>query len=215
METILEGAGLGDIPFYSQTLNRCTNLLNAVDVGDAFVRAGRYRRVLLVTADKVAEDGPRMAAYALFSDAAASCLVDAQATPGAYEIVGCATAQDKSSLEWSKEISSDLGRRVNEALLDPLGMKLGEIAALMHLNIVKPLVTLKELQAGFTPAQLYPDNIPRIGHCFAADPVINLVDREALGHVPEGGWCMLAASVPGSRAGVLLRKISRPGTVEA
>lgn len=207
METLIEGIGLGDVPFYSQTMNRCTNLLNALDVADAFVRAGRYRSVLVVTADKI-DDGERTWAHALFSDAAASCLVTAEPLPGAFEMAAFASAQDASSLEWSKEISSDLARRVNELLLEPLGMKLGDVGALMHLNVVKPLVMLKELQAGFSPAQLYTENIVRLGHCFGGDNLINLVDREAAGHVHEGGWYILAASVPGARVGLLVRKLS-------
>jgi 3-oxoacyl-[acyl-carrier-protein] synthase-3 len=211
MASVLTGTGLGDIPFYSQTLNRCTNLLAALDVAHAFVRSGRYRCILVVTADKVEAGGERVASYALFSDAAASCLVTAE--PGAddgYQLVACASAQEAASLEWTKEISSDLSRKVNDALLSPIGMKIGDLGALMHLNIVKPLLALKEMQAGFSPAQLFTENIARLGHCFAADPLINLVDREALGHVQPGGWYMLAASVPGSRAGVLLHRSAAP-----
>jgi 3-oxoacyl-[acyl-carrier-protein] synthase-3 len=45
-----------------------------------------------------------------------------------------------------------------------------------------------------------------VGHCFAADPLINLVDRDAQGELRDGAHYLLAASVPGSRIGVLLRK---------
>ena len=48
-------------------------------------------------------------------------------------------------------------------------------------------------------------NTPRFGHCFAADPLINLVDRAARGAVEEGSAYLLAVSVPGARQGVLLR----------
>ena len=51
------------------------------------------------------------------------------------------------------------------------------------------------------------DLIPRLGHCFAADPLINLVDRMARGDVAPGRYTMLAGSVPGSRIGALLRRI--------
>jgi 3-oxoacyl-[acyl-carrier-protein] synthase III len=65
---------------------------------------------------------------------------------------------------------------------------------------------MKERQAGFSADQLYLGNIARIGHCFAADPLINLVDRAALGEIGDGSYCLLATSVPGSRAGALLRR---------
>jgi 3-oxoacyl-[acyl-carrier-protein] synthase-3 len=116
-------------------------------------------------------------------------------------------AQDTASLEWTREISSDLARRVTVELLDPHGLKLGDVAALAHANLFTPVVMMKERQAGFGREQLYLDNIPRAGHCFAADPLINLADRAALGHLAPGSYCVLAASVPGSRIGALLRRV--------
>ena len=93
------------------------------------------------------------------------------------------------------------------ALLEPHGLKLGDVAALLHANLFKPVLMMKERQAGFSADQLYLDNIPRLGHCFAADPLINLVDRAARGDIGPGGYGLLAASVPGSRIGALLRRI--------
>jgi 3-oxoacyl-[acyl-carrier-protein] synthase III len=205
---VLTGIGLGDLPFYGQNLNRCVNLLAGIDVARAFVLAGRYRRVLVITVDAVAEGAATMSQFALFSDGAASCLVSAD--PGSadsYEVLGCAVAQETAALEWMSQISSDLARQVNERLLVPPGLKLGDVTALLHVNLFKPLLVMKERQAGFREDQLYLDNIPRTGHCFAADPLINLVDRVALGHLDEGHYAMLAASVPGSRFGVLLQKV--------
>ncbi|HEX9032457.1 MAG TPA: hypothetical protein VF834_11470 [Streptosporangiaceae bacterium] len=226
--SVLTGIGLGDIPCYGVSLNRCVNLLAGIDVARALVACGRYQRILVITTDKVAEGADRMSQFALFSDGAASCLIsrdlgsdgpagDGRADdgpaggtvshPGGYELLGCATAQDTASLEWTNQISADLAREVNERLLGPLGCKLGDVVALAHANIYIPLVVMKERQAGFTPQQLYTGNVPRLGHCFAADPLINLVDRAGLGHIGVDGYCLLAASVPGSRIGALLRRV--------
>jgi 3-oxoacyl-[acyl-carrier-protein] synthase-3 len=121
-------------------------------------------------------------------------------------VLGCAAAQETASLDWTSQISSDLARQVNKALLGPAGLSLGDVAALLHVNLFRPLLVMKERQAGFREDQLFLDNITRTGHCFAADPLINLVDRVALGHIGAGDYAMLAASVPGSRFGVLLRR---------
>jgi 3-oxoacyl-[acyl-carrier-protein] synthase-3 len=222
---VLTAIGLGDIPCYGQFLNRCVNLLAGLDVARGLVASGRYRRILLITTDKVAAGADRMSQFALFSDGAASCVVAADAFGGtvggaggtaggagpgdqdSYELLGCATAQDSATLEWTNQISSDLAREVNDELLAPPGLKLGDVSALLHANLFKPLVMMKERQAGFSADQLYLDNIPRVGHCFAADPLINLVDRAALRHVQPGCYCLLAASVPGSRIGALLRRV--------
>ena len=112
--SVLTGIGLGDIPCYGQNLNRCVNLLAGLDVARAFVTSGRYLRVLVITTDRVADGADRMSQFALFSDGAASCLVAAEAGDAAsYELLGCATAQDTATLEWTREISSDLAREVN------------------------------------------------------------------------------------------------------
>lgn len=206
---VLTGIGLGDLPFYGQNLNRCVNLLAGIDVARAFVLAGRYARVLVITVDAVADGAAPMSQFALFSDAAASCLISASPGPSAaesYEVLGCAAAQETASLDWTSQISSDLARQVNKALLGPAGLSLGDVAALLHVNLFRPLLVMKERQAGFREDQLFLDNITRTGHCFAADPLINLVDRVALGHIGAGDYAMLAASVPGSRFGVLLRR---------
>ncbi len=207
VQSVLAGIGLGDIPCYGVNLNRCVNLLASLDVASALVTSGRHRGVLVITTDKVADGADRMSQFALFSDGAASCVVTAVgAGPDGYELLGCATAQDTATLEWTNQISSDLARSVNDRLLTQHGLKLGDIAALMHANLFTPLVVMKERQAGFSAEQLYTGNIARIGHCFAADPLINLVDRAALGHVGAGSHVLLAASVPGSRIGALLRR---------
>lgn len=207
--TILEGTGLGDIAFYGLSLNRCVNLLAAIDAASAFVAAGRFRRVLVVTTDRVAGDADRMLPYALLSDGAASCLVTAdEVGRDRYGLVACASAQETRSMDWTGEISSDLARRVNDALLAPREMRVADVSGLMHANVFKPLVVMKERQAGFSLAQLHTDNIARVGHCFAADPLINLVDRMALGHVLPDRHYMLASSVPGSRMAVLLRRLA-------
>jgi 3-oxoacyl-[acyl-carrier-protein] synthase-3 len=206
LRTILGGLALGDIPFYGVNFNRCVNLLAGLDLAHALVSSGRYGRILVITTDRVLDESQRMANYALFSDAAASCVVSAGTDmPDGYRLLSCATAQDNAALDASNEISAELGKRVNERLLPPHELKVGDLAGLMHGNIFKPLLVMKERQAGFTTEQLWTDNIARVGHCFAADPLINLVDRAALGHVRPDQYHLLASSVPGSRIGVLIR----------
>lgn len=205
VERILTGLGIADADFVGVGLNRCTNLLAGVQVADAYVRAGRHRRVLVITTDRVADEPTRMDKFALFSDGAASCLVTGEDT-GGYELLGCASATRASELDWANEINPELSTRVNEQLLKPHDLAVTDLAGLMHTNVYKPVVYLKEMQAGFEAGQLYLDNITRLGHCFAADPLINLVDRDRAGQLVDGAHYLLAASVPGSRAGVLLRR---------
>ncbi|MFF7651039.1 3-oxoacyl-ACP synthase [Streptomyces sp. NPDC007983] len=199
METIMSGLGL-DCAFVGLTLNRCTNLVTGLGVAEAFVRSGIYRNVLVITADRCATESARMENFALFSDGAAGCLVTAR--PGDYEILGSARAQDTRALDWGNEISADLSRQVNDTLLTRHGLTPSDLAGVVHSNLFIPIVVMKERLAGFTPAQLDTTNTARTGHCFAADPLINLVDRRT----EPGGHYLLATSVPGSRAAMLLHR---------
>lgn len=204
---VLTGLGLGDVGCYGLSLNRCTNLLAGIDLATALVAGGRYRRVLVITADRVPDETERMVSYALFSDGAASCLIGSEPAGESFAVLGCANAQDAGSMAATAEISSELARTVNGRLLEPQGMKLDDICAVMHLNIFLPLVVVKERQADYTAEQIYTGNITRVGHCFAADPLINLLDRQT----HPGHHYLLVASVPGSRFGVLLRKQDEDG----
>jgi len=98
---------------------------------------------------------------------------------------------------------------VNTQLMKRASMEIDQVDILMHANIFEAVIVMKELQAGFTAGQLYTENIARVGHCFAADPIINLTDLAAAGRLRDNGHYMLAASVPGVRYGVLLRKQAR------
>ncbi len=203
VETIMKGLGL-NAAFLGVTLNRCTNLLSALGVAEAMVRSGQRARVLVVTTDRVTDEDTRMESFALFSDGAASCLVTAEPGPDGYELLGSASAQDPGALDWGNEISSDLSRVVNAELLAPRGLTLGDVKALLHNNLYKPIVVMKERQAGFAAAQLNTENTARVGHCFAADPLINLTD-----HADGPGHYLMASSVPGSRVGVLLKRTAQ------
>lgn len=219
MQAVSTGLGLRNTAFAGVAMNRCANVVVALHLACCLIASGQHRRVLVVTTDRVEDEATRMESFALFSDGAASCLVTAD--PGGqlcYHIVSTATAQDPTALGSPNEISSDLSRQVNDSLLTPLGMKTGDVSGLMHANIFMPILVMKELQAGFTPAQLWTDNIARIGHCFAADPLINLVDQATAGRLRDGRYYLLASSVPGTRAGVLLRRVAavpEPGTLPA
>jgi 3-oxoacyl-[acyl-carrier-protein] synthase-3 len=208
---IMAGLGMPTAAFTGITLNRCTNLLAGIDLASALVASRRHRSVLVVTTDAVAAERDRLEQFALFSDGAASCLVatDGHGAP-AYEVLGCASAQANADLDWSHEISSDLSRLVNEELSKAAGLAIGEVAGLLHANLFLPLVGMKERQAGFTAAQLDTSNVARVGHCFAADPLINLADRAGRGRVADGDAYLLAVSVPGVRYGVLLRAHTTP-----
>ncbi|WP_405775351.1 3-oxoacyl-ACP synthase [Streptomyces sp. NBC_00859] len=209
VRAVMTGLGLADAAFTGITLNRCTNLLVGLRLAQALVSSGQHRTVLVVTTDRVTDEADRMENFALFSDGSAACLVSTRPYgTDTYEILGGSSAQDPPSLPWSNEISSDLTRVANDRVLAPLDLTLKDVDGVLHPNLFKPIIALKERQAGFSADQLFLDNISRVGHCFAADPLINLVDRAEAGQLRDGGHYLLASSVPGVRVCVLLRKLS-------
>jgi 3-oxoacyl-[acyl-carrier-protein] synthase-3 len=205
--SVLHGLELNAVPVTGITLNRCATLLTGLQVAATMVAAGRHRTVLVITTDRVADESARMTDFALFSDGAASCLVTqrTEGAPESYEWVADAYAQDPASLGRGNEISADLAKAANQRLFAEAGIGIEAIDGLLHNNIYLPIVTMKEVQAGFDQSQLDTSNIARVGHCFAADPLINLVDRQSAGTIRAGGHYLLASSVSGLRMCVLLR----------
>ncbi|MFI6683251.1 ketoacyl-ACP synthase III family protein [Streptomyces sp. NPDC050485] len=207
--SVLHGLGLGDVPVTGITLNRCATLLTGLQTAATMVTAGQHRTVLVITTDAVPDESARLADFALFSDGAAACLVSrwVDGAPESYEWVADAHAQDPASMLRGTEISADLAKTANQRLCAEAGIRVEEIDGLLHNNIFLPIVLMKEVQAGFRPSQLDTSNITRVGHCFAADPLINLVDRQSAGGVHPGGLYLLASSVSGLRMCVLLRAV--------
>lgn len=204
--SVLRGLGL-NVPVTGITLNRCANMLVGLRVAAAMVAGGRHRTVLVLTADRIAAESARITDFALFSDGAASCLVT-QRSEGAsesFQWVADAYAQDPVALGQGNEISADLARMANKMLFAEAGIGIEAIDSLLHNNIYLPIVTMKELQAGFDQSQLDTSNTTRVGHCFAADPLINLADRSSAGSIRAGGLCLLASSISGLRVCVLLQ----------
>ncbi len=208
--SVLGGLGLTKVAFAcGMTLNRCNNLLAALHLARSLVGSGSHRLILVVATDRIVDEAVRLEKFALFSDGAASCLVGAhEPGPDSFEVLASASVQDPAVLGVRDEIDSRLSIAVNEELERATGISPEKVTALLPANLVRPLTVLKERQAGFTPAQLRTGNIERIGHCFAADPVINLADLVASGETEIDGLYLLASSVPGARHGVLLRKVS-------
>lgn len=203
---VVRGLGLRRAAVTGVSLGRCANLLLALRAAGAAVDSGQTRTALVVTADRIEREPDRIENFALFSDGAASCLVTADERGEGFRIAAAAAAQDLAEGGPSGQISAALAVTVNERLHRATGVAPGDIARVLHNNLYLPLVSLKEAQAGFAPHQLHLDNITRFGHCFGADPLINLADLADAGALRDGAPYLLASSVPGIRAAVLLHR---------
>ena len=183
------------------TLGRCNTLLSAVHVADRLVASGSYHDVLVVAGDLITDEDRRFQQFALFSDAAASAVVTA--SPGELAIVASSSAMDVAGLEAAGRFSGRLGRETADAITRASGVAPGEVSVVLSPNVFRPLVRMSEGQSGFRPHQLYLDNIADRGHCFSADPLVNLVDLRESGRTRPGDHVLLTSSVPGSCVRVL------------
>lgn len=208
--SVLDGLGLTRTSFAcGMTLNRCNNLLAALHLARSLVASGSHRLILVVSADRIVDESLRLEKFALFSDGAASCLVGVEERGAdCFTVLASAAAQNPAVLGVRDQIDVRLAVAVNDELERTTGIHREKVTAVLPANLVRPLVFMKERQAGFSAQQLRCGDIERVGHCFAADPVINLADLVASGEAETDGLYLLASSVPGARHGVLLRKVA-------
>ncbi|GAA4551957.1 hypothetical protein [Amycolatopsis samaneae] len=201
--TVLEALKLGNAFVLGVTLGRCTTLLSAVHLAERLVASGTYDNVLVVVADRVEDEEKRFQQFAIFSDSAASCLVTSR--PGDLAIVATASALDPAALDAAGRFSGQLGRAAAEAITRRSGVRPEEIAAVLPPNLFTPIVRMSEGQAGFRPGQLFLANIANRGHCFSADPIVNLVDRQRADGLRPGDHLLLTSGVPGARVSILVQ----------
>lgn len=199
---VLSALNLGHAFFVGVTLGRCNTMLSAIQLAQGLTRTQAYRNVLIVASDQVVDEEKRFQKFALFSDAAASCIVSSEPSNG-YVILAAAAALDPAGMDTEGEISAQLGRSANDSIKRQCGLGPEQVSTVFPSNLFRPIVKIKEQQAGFRLNQLFMKNIAARGHCFSADPIVNLVDCVNERPLDHGQRVMLASSVPGARACIL------------
>jgi 3-oxoacyl-[acyl-carrier-protein] synthase-3 len=63
---------------------------------------------------------------------------------------------------------------------------------------------------GLAPGRVYLQNVPRLGHCFGADPFINARDAIAEGRIGEGARVLLVSVGMGMSATTVLARVAAP-----
>lgn len=206
---ILDGLAVHSVPLMGLTMSRCATLACGLRMADDLLASQRYRTILVASCDAVSDESDRVEPFAIFSDAAASCLLSS--TPGeGFELLHTVQAsQSTASDSDGPDAGGRLAARANRQLEDA-GLAPRSLHKVFHDNLFKPIVSLREQLAGFGPGQLYLDNISAIGHCFGCDPLINLADYCRTSRPQEGALLGLFSSTPGVRTGVVLRTPGRP-----
>lgn len=182
------------------TLGRCATLIGALRTAALFVASGRAQNVLVVSTDVMAAEDARLQPFGVFSDAASSCVVtDGR---GDYTLL---RAQGGAERVGMGDSGGRLAERVHARLFADAPCAPADVAQVFVDNLFRPLVCMREQLGGFHKGQLYLENIARLGHCAASDPLINLADYAAQRGPRPGAHYVLAAGTPGLRHALLVR----------
>jgi len=208
VQQLMQDIGITPAFVTGVTLGRCTSFLAGLKLATDLVTGCQYRQVLVVCADRYHDDIARLQSFALFSDGAASCLVSDTAGQGCrFAIRGTSSGTDPGSFDPMGRICPVMVTRVNKEIIRKTGVTFDQMTAFLPINIFRPVVYATETQGGVPAKRLFLDNIPDRGHCFGADPLINLMDLSARNPLPENAYALLSASVPGFRVALLLQAL--------
>ncbi|HZM75638.1 MAG TPA: 3-oxoacyl-[acyl-carrier-protein] synthase III C-terminal domain-containing protein [Candidatus Limnocylindrales bacterium] len=192
---VLEATGLAQIPFYGAGMAGCGNLSTALQAARCLVLAGVARTVLVITADACPPGRRLMGAnLSVLSDGAASCLVSAEPGEGAFRLLDVRTAVeaslhalalDSQTLPVLKATAFGI-RRMGTALFDAGGFSGSEVAHLITHNYGGSAVRIMASAIGVPADRIWCPTAADIGHCFAADALINLAALGESGALRSG-----------------------------
>lgn len=206
-ESVLSQLCLTNAHVIGLTLNNCTSLLSAVSVAHGLLVSGAHESILVISADRLSNEASRFSSYCVFSDSAVSFMMSLNANHG-YKLIGCVFGSD-NKLVANPSLFGDI------ELITKTGMKMLEAAHLRAVdidmafpsNLFLPITRIKEVGYGVPVDRIYMDNTPLIGHCFAADPFIGLVEYDRAFRASGGAKFALTSNSVGLRACALVESV--------
>ncbi|BCB89215.1 hypothetical protein [Phytohabitans suffuscus] len=203
---VLDAVGLvGCVP-HVLSYQRCCSSLTALRYGRQLFSDPYVANVVVVGLDFTPDDRDRVRTYAVFGDAAASCLLTRR-DPGRVRLVSSAIQVDVDGLRGRDSIMSrkKVADSALSSVLHASGRQLEQITKVFAANLHQPLTLFNAAAAGFQPDKLhFADTLSAYGHCGNCDWMINLVDyHERFGILP-GELYLAQASAQGFYACGLL-----------
>ena len=168
-------------------LTDCCNFQTAAKHATALIRAGEYKKILLVTVDRIADVCPgnhiTVRSSGINSDGSASCLISNEKGAGLEIFGGFAGKSDHQLLSDIDSSSEDILLKIFKnvrSVADDLYRKNNitpmDIAQLITNNYVTPVMKMFELATRLKNNKTFTNNVSRTAHCFAADNLINIFD---------------------------------------
>lgn len=168
---------LGDFRSYWLGGAGCVTLFSAIGLARAMIVADAVRNVLVVGVDKVDDDADRFQRFGVLSDAACSFVVSSGAQVD-FSLVDAVTISSTRTLDRSEDFQSkcELIHSALERFGQPQGFDYDRVEAFFGANVFLPIQELELSLLPIDSSLAYVGNTARYGHCYAADPIINLVD---------------------------------------
>jgi 3-oxoacyl-[acyl-carrier-protein] synthase-3 len=193
------------------SFQRCCSSLTALRHGQHLFSDPEVTHVVVVALDFMPHDRDRVRSYAMFGDAAASCLLTRH-DPGLMRLVSSAVKVDPDGLRGHDSFISrkNVADRTLSAVLRAGGRQQGQIAKVFAANLHKPLTLFNATSVGLLPDTLhFADTLAAYGHCGNADWMINLVDYHERFGIRSGETYLAQSLAPGFYACGLLEGSAR------
>jgi 3-oxoacyl-[acyl-carrier-protein] synthase-3 len=196
-------------------------LVTAITLASDALQAGRYRRALVVVADRLPPTHGRVLppGVAVVSDGAASCLLSAGSGRG-FRLEGSVAHADMAA--WSMDLESEfdkfggylinLGKQltqVKKKLGEASGISAEQYRYLVMNNYSRSTIRLFSTQLGFQLKQVMTANLPTHGHVNAVDLLLNLNTLIEQGNLAEGDKVMALASATATWGALSLSYLGR------
>src|SRR5262249_46905668 len=147
--------------------------LQALADGRELMASGA-RNVLIVAAEKMEDERTRFRKYSMFSDFCFALLLSAEIEHCDSEIVDVHLERDPNPGEDTSGIlTRKLEKECAAALMARNGVGRDEVSKFFYLNLFEPIAEMKVKDSGFAASQFYTE-AKDAGHCYGADPFINM-----------------------------------------
>ena len=184
---VLSAVGLVDCVPHLLSFQRCCSSIIALQHGRRLFSDPDVTHVVVVGLDFTPDDRERLRTYAVFGDAATSCLLSRR-EPGLVRLVSSAVHVDDEGLRGRDTFVSrqKVADRALSSVLRSGGRRLEQITKVFPANLHQPLTLFNATAAGLRLDTLhYADTLAAYGHCGNCDWMINLSDyHEKVGIIP-------------------------------
>ena len=203
---VLLALGLDDCVPHVVSYQRCCSSLTALQHARRLFADPNVTHVVVVALDFVPRDRDRVQSYAMFGDAAVSCLLTRH-DPGLVRLVSSAVKVDPDGLRGHDSFISrkNVADRTLSAVLRAGDRQQGQITKVFAANLHKPLTLFNATSVGLLPDTLhFADTLAAYGHCGNADWMINLADYHERVGIRPGETYLAQSLAPGFYACGLL-----------